>query len=210
MDRRGFLRRVVGAAAGAGAAVMAAGAARAHVACQPFDAYGSQTCVAGLKSEVAGSFASATGGQHMSQWCWAACIEMVFRHHGYVVPQARIVKETFGDRVNLPSSGWQILGNLNREWVDDRGRRFVARGDVMSSSPVTAAQDLAADQPLILGTQGHAMVLTAVEYRRDQGGNGQIVSAIVRDPWPGRGRRTLDPSEWYGVAFLARIRVAPA
>lgn len=210
MDRRGFLKRIAGAAAGAGAALVAAGSARAHVACQPFDATGSQACVAGLRSEVAGIFASAVGGQHMSQWCWAACIEMVFRHHGYVVPQARIVQETYGDRVNLPSSSWQLLGNLNRRWVDDRGRPFIARADVASSSPVTAAQDLAADQPLILGTAGHAMVLTAVEYRRDPGGNGQIVSAIVRDPWPGRGRRVLTPGEWYGVAFLARIRITAA
>jgi hypothetical protein len=60
-----------------------------------------------------------------------------------------------------------------------------------------AAQDLAADMPLIVGTMGHAMVLTALTYNRDGYGSGVVTGAIVRDPWPypglRDGRRVLSP-----------------
>ena len=55
---------------------------------------------------------------------------------------------------------------------------------------MTAAQDLAENHPLIIGTGGHAVVLTAVTYVQDEWGHSDVTSAIVRDPWPGRGRQT--------------------
>jgi hypothetical protein len=81
------------------------------------------------------------------------------------------------------------------------------QGDVFSANAITAAQDLSANMPLIVGAMGHAMVLTALTYWRDVYGRGQVVDAVVRDPWPGRGRRSLTPQEWYSVNFLIRIRV---
>lgn len=181
--------------------------AHARLACGPFVQPGVQQCEAGIESSVAHVSAAAVGGQHLSQWCWAACIEMVFRYYGHHVPQERIVADTWGGIVNLPGQPWQILANLNRDWIDEEGEAFSVAGDVFSANPVTAAQDLASDMPLIIGTMGHAMVLTSVVYIRDQFGNGNVRAAIVRDPWPGRGRRVLSAQEWYGTSFLARIRV---
>jgi hypothetical protein len=133
---------------------------------------------------------------------------MVFGYHGYSVAQDRIVAETWGGIVNLPGSPFQILADLNRGWRDDAGRSFGVMGDVYSANAITASQDLAQDQPLIIGTMGHAMVLTAMEFVRDGYGNGQVTSAVVRDPWPGRGRRLITPQEWYSTNFLVRIRVS--
>ncbi|MGE0769944.1 MAG: papain-like cysteine protease family protein [Hyphomicrobiaceae bacterium] len=31
--------------------------------------------------------------QHQSQWCWAASTSMIFRYHGYNIPQEQIVLE---------------------------------------------------------------------------------------------------------------------
>jgi hypothetical protein len=132
---------------------------------------------------------------------------MVFRYYGFQVPQEQIVQQTWGGIVNLPAYPAHILANLNRPWVDLSGRRFSVSGDAFSANPITAAQDLAQDMPLIIGTMGHAMVLTALTYFVDQSGNGAVTEAIVRDPWPGRGRRVLVAQEWYGTNFLARIRV---
>lgn len=73
---------------------------------------------------------------------------------------------------------------------------------------MTAAQDLTNNMPLIIGTMGHAMVLTSLRYARDVNGNGQVNAAIVRDPWPNRGRRVLTAQEWYSTSFLVRIRVS--
>lgn len=168
---------------------------------------GIQQCESGIGSQMMHVAAASTAGQHQSQWCWAACIEMVFRYYGYSVSQERIVRETWGQIVNLPGQPDQILQNLNRLWKDDFGRVFSVSGDVYSAEPVTAAQDLSNDMPLIIGTMGHAMVLTSLEYFRDQYARGQVTKAIVRDPWPGRGRRVLSAQEWFSTNFLARIRI---
>jgi hypothetical protein len=135
---------------------------------------------------------------------------MVFRYYGFQGPQAHIVQQTWGQIVNLPGQPNQILANLNRPWIDATGRRFGVSGDAFTANPMTAAQDLSQDMPLIIGTMGHAMVLTSLTYIRDQFGNGNVTSAVARDPWPGRGRRVLSAQEWYATSFLARIRVFPA
>lgn len=203
MKRREFLASV------GAASFLVPSSAWARLACGPFVPPGVQQCEAGIDSSIAHVTAAAAGGQHLSQWCWAACIEMVFRYYGLQVPQARIVQETWGGIVNLPAQPGQIMMNLNRSWIDGAGRRFGASGDAFTANPITAAQDLAQDMPLIIGTMGHAMVLTSLSYMRDQFGNGNVTAAVVRDPWPGRGRRVLSAQEWYGTTFLARIRVFP-
>jgi len=137
---------------------------------------------------------------------------MVFQYYGFRVPQERIVHETFGEQLNQPADGNTILRNLNRQWTDDRGQRFWAQGDAYTANVITASHDLTQDFPLIIGTMGHAMVLTSMVYWC-RGWNGYswtqcgIQTAIVRDPWPGRGRRMLTAEEWMKVMFLARVRV---
>lgn len=202
MDRRIFL-----GVAGAGVVAVPT-LVSARLACGPFVPPGVQQCMAGLDSSLAHATATG-GGQQLSQWCWAACIAMVFRYYGMNVPQAQIVQQTFGQTVNLPSQPGQILANLNRQWIDASGCQFGVSGDAFTANPVTASQDLAQDMPLIIGTMGHAMVLTSITYVRDQFGNGNVTAAVVRDPWPGRGRRVLSPQEWHGTSFLVRIRVHP-
>ncbi len=203
MNRRKFLTLL-----GVGA-YTAPSVALARLACGPFVPPGVQQCEAGIDSSIADVTAGAVGGQHLSQWCWAACIEMVFRYYGLRVHQADIVHQTWGQIVNLPGQPGQILANLNRTWIDANGHRFDVSGDTYTANQMTAAQDLAEDMPLIIGTMGHAMVLTSLTYMRDQFGNGDVTAAVVRDPWPGRGRRVLTAQEWYGTSFLARIRVFP-
>src|SRR5579864_7442162 len=66
--------------------------------------------------------------QRASQWCWAACISMVFAFHGHPIRQERIVEEAYGGLYDLPSgSGRNIARQLDRSWVDDRGRPFRSR-----------------------------------------------------------------------------------
>lgn len=206
MKRRTLLAN--GVRLGAVCAVGFPALARAGLACGPFDFSGTQSCEAGIESSIADVVAASVDGQHMSQWCWAACIEMVFRYYGFVVPQEEIVRQTWGSIVNLPGQPGQLLANLNRPWIDANGYAFTVSADAFSANPVTAAQDLAADMPLIIGTLGHAMVLTSLRYVRNGYGQGDVRAAVVRDPWPGQGRRVLTAQEWYSTAFLARIRVS--
>ncbi len=203
-----LIRRKLLLASGAAAvATLLPNQSNANLMCGQFVPPGVQPCESGIDSSIAHVNAGSVGGQHLSQWCWAACIEMVFRYYGHRVPQAGIVAETWGRIVDLPGQPWQILANLNRQWVDQDGNAFSVSGDVYSANPITASQDLAQNMPLIIGTMGHAMVLTSLIYVRDSFGNGSVNAAIVRDPWPGRGRRVLSAQEWFNTSFLARIRV---
>lgn len=160
-------------------------------------------CEAGLAASVA-----PVAIQQMPEWCWAACIEAVFRYYGHYIPQVEIVRETWGEIVNLPGQPQQIVADLNRPWVDTEGNPFRVFGDVYSANVITASQDLANNMPLIIGSMGHAMVLTSLQWARNGLGAQQIAAAIVRDPWPGNAmQRILSPQEWFSVNFLIRIRV---
>ncbi len=168
-----------------------------------------QTCDAGIPSGALDVTARIEPNvQLQSQWCWAASISGVFAYYGHPVSQARIVREAYGSVVNMPGSPQAIMGSLNRPWVDDAGHPFRVRSDLYSSNWVTAAQDLAQGMPLIVGSLGHAMVVTATEYRRLPNGVGETQLVIVRDPWPANARRrSLTPQEAFGVQMLIRIRV---
>lgn len=204
---------VTGAAAALALSISQSRRAQAAVRCVPVDTFGTQLCEAGIDNLVRGVVAS----QQSSQWCWAACVSAIFAFHGFEVDQRLIVQATYGQAVNLPAHGPQIAAASSRDWTTDSGRRFSASCEVLWDSQfhvgrptavADAAQELAQDRPLIIGTGGHAMVLTAMTYLRDGYGRGQPRAAVVRDPWPGVGRRPLSTQEWYGTSFLARIRVA--
>ena len=183
-------------------------AATAALLCLPSSLAGRHDCQVGIRSTIAEVMVREVGGQHLSQWCWAACIEMVFRYYGFHVPQEEIVRQTWGTITNLPASHSQILWDLNRRWIDRYGRVFRVYGDSYDASPAAAAQDLAQDMPLIVSSFGHATVLTGLRYLRNSSRSGHVTAALVRDPWPGRGRRILSAQEWLKADMLVRIRVS--
>jgi hypothetical protein len=205
MKRRELLRflglAALGVTVGPSSAVLAA------INCTPYDERAIQRCEAGIQSSMLDVVAAGVGGQHLNQWCWAACIEMIFRYYGFFMPQEEIVRQTWGSIVNLPANVHQMVANLNRTWIDHKGQQFVILGDVLTANVGTATQDLADNQPLIIGTMGHAMVLTSLLYERNVWGQGNVIAATVRDPWPGKGRRVLTAQEWYSTQFFIRIRV---
>ena len=202
LNRRTWIKALGGATAGFAIET----AAKAAVTCgQPMPPYGVQACAAGIPQE---QLDTVYASQEHSQWCWAACIEMVFTYWGHPIEQTEIVRNTWGRIVNMPAQPYQIIADLNRSWIDSTGNRFRSWGDVFTANGVTAAQDLAQGMPLIIGSMGHAMVLTAVSYNRAPSSQGQVTGAIVRDPWPGRGRRALSAQEAAATMLLARIRIS--
>jgi hypothetical protein len=214
-DRRAFILGGAGIALGAPAVWLSTRPAQSAMRCTPFDGRGIQFCEVGLDQNLG----AVTAQQEHSQWCWAACISAIFHYHGHPVDQARIVSATYGQLVNMPAHGRQIAAATSRPWLDDGGQQFVSQCEVLWDSgefvarPDAAAQaagELAQGAPLIIGAAGHAMVLTAMTYERNQTGAGQPTQAIVRDPWPGRGRRALLPQEWAQTVFLAKVHVLGA
>ena len=173
-----------------------------------------RVCNAGLPSNLISTSAKKSV-QLQSEWCWAASISMVFRYYGHPISQERIVKEMYGRIENQPAEPWTMLSALNRSWVDDNGKKFYSESSPGYTNPVAAARDLAGNMPLIIGTHGHAMVLTDLQYASNyiltpigpRLGPSVITNALVRDPWPGNGLRNLLPWEWNPISFAVQIRV---
>lgn len=185
------------------ASAVTARAGDQDIRCGP-DRVGRTICEVGISSL---SMQRASKRQNMNQWCWAACISMLFDYYGHPVSQARIVEQAYNGIVNMPAGPDRILAALNRRWIDDRGRPFVVQADVFSVTTATAASDLENNHPLIIGTLGHAVVLTAMTYYPTFYGP-YVVNAIVRDPWPTRAsRREITSMEWANITFAARVRV---
>lgn len=179
--------------------------ASAAVNCGPFVSSPSgpvQTCDAGIPSQDLDVAARVEPDfQLQSQWCWAATISGVFAYYGHPVSQVRIVRDAYGGIFNMPGSPRAIMNSLNRPWVDDAGQPIRVTADIFTVNWMTAAQDLARSEPLIVGSVGHAMIVTATEYLRYPNGDGQTTSVIVRDPWPtNQRRRFLTPREASGSA----------
>ena len=173
-----------------------------------------RVCESGIPSTFV-DIPAQTSQQFQSEWCWAASISMVFKYYGHPVSQDRIVTQAYGGPANMPAQPWTMLSMLNRTWIDDNGHTFTSVSSPGSTNAVAAANDLAADMPLLVGTQGHAVVLTSLQYAAfylattsgPQLGPVNITNAIVRDPWPGRGRRSLSPLEWATISFAVQIRI---
>ena len=159
--------------------------------------------------------------QQSSQWCWAASISMLFSYYKHPVAQQSIVQSLYGRIVNLPSgNGWNIASRVNTSWVDANGKRFRAQltgaydydAGVMTVNNAMLVSELDQDRPVIIGTRGHAVVGTAVQYLVTPAGP-YITGIGVFDPWPGRGARGLDPREALAMhmggdlRFLATVRI---
>lgn len=168
-------------------AAVASERAAAVIPCTEYDGRGFQQCEAGIDQRLG----TVQAEQELSQWCWAAVISAIFRYHGLWVSQPQVVGETLGRLVNLPAFGPQIVAAINRPWIDEGGRRFVSHGIVLWDADAgigglaatgEASRELAAGHPLILGTTGHAVVLTGLIYDRNEQGCGSPNVAIVHDP----------------------------
>ncbi len=207
MERRAFLRTALAGAGLIATSPTLFGAKQCGTPLSTMTPMGPEpieVCTAGISSIT---FKQAF--QQQNEWCWAACISMVFEYYHHAVDQQRIVKETWGTVADMPGMPRDIMRDLNKRWTDDAGRAFECQGDVLSANANTAIQDLIDDHPLIIGAFGHATVLTAITSEVDTATSQyEIQQVIVRDPWPGSGgRRPLSPMEWRGINFAARIRV---
>ena len=193
---------MAGAMASAGA-LLAGRPAAAGLACRADPRLG-EVCRAELAFDD--FLQQAYDTQHAEQWCWAACIAMVFAFHGHPVRQERIVAEAYGGAA-VGGARPSIAAQLDRDWIDDGGHRFRSRlstlfdayaGDiVLDLSGIIAA--LQGGEPMILGARDHAVVLTAIDYAATPQGR-DAVGGGVFDPWPGRGPRDIAADELVPLA----------
>ena len=180
----------------------------------------------GISSESLDAIRQEQVGQ---KWCWAACIQIVLRAHGFDRTQTEIVRRTFGDSRDEGATLPAIASNLEG-WTLSRGGESVVLsckipvfltaepGGGNDVKPQLAPglghmiEQLKQGRPLIIAYHhpdldgdgrpdgGHAVVITAVKYRKNPGGQPTISEIVVRDPSGHfsrtRGRRVLRPDEY--------------
>jgi hypothetical protein len=159
---------------------------------------------------------SVNGGlQVQSNWCWAACVQMVLNYHGLYVSQMDVVKKIYGsESVNRPANEQQILAALKGWAPDARGRHsgINAYGGYTSLQEIVTG--LSGKWPLIVGLSnpnsgiGHAYVMTAIYYTNQYDNFGNVVvvpdKVILRDPWPGnQSRQEFSWREFQSRCFMA-------
>ncbi len=147
--------------------------------------------------------------QRNSQWCWAACIEMVMAFYGASVSQEEVVRRSFGTDPyghlpNFAGSREEISENLDGWGFDSRGETYSVASifvDDPGFIPFLLKDTLEEGYPVIIGystggSVGHAVLVTAVEYvGQPEDGDFAITKIVVRDPWPGQGRKTYTGSD---------------
>jgi hypothetical protein len=162
--------------------------------------------------------------QQASQWCWAACIQMILNYYGVSISQYDIVRRSYGRDPYGRLPNWAgsydiITANLNNWGIDRNGTRYIVRASMGRGmpDPATLVDELANQRPVLLGYatglwSGHAVVATAVKYS-GYADDPFIYSVIVRDPryntlvTPYRGRYEYDPSLLRSTAAYWYIRV---
>jgi hypothetical protein len=159
-----------------------------------------------------------------TQWCWAACIQMVLNYYGVNISQYDIVRRTYGrdpyGRLPNAAANYELItANLNNWGIDRNGIRYVVRASIGYGAPDPASlvDELNNQRPVLLGyalgtLTGHAVVATAAGF---SGGTDypRLQSVVVRDPrrtslaTPYRGRQEYDTSLLRATSVYWYIRV---
>jgi hypothetical protein len=157
------------------------------------------------------------GRQRRSQWCWAACTQMLLNYHGIRATQEEIVARMYGSLVNHTASGLDAINGLNG-WTPaaDNGKTAIVSTLPVSLDDATIASEMVNQQPMLVGLSGplagapgHAYVLTAGRYALDAAGQPHMLSVVLRNPWPDSpSREEMSWSEFQQrCMFAARTRV---
>lgn len=174
---------------------------------------GQKIFLAGIPTNELEYFAApqTVGRQRASQWCWAACVQMVLNYHGLYVQQEEVVQRVFGASFDAPANLQQILYALSGWAPDTRGRysQIYAIPYILDTAQLVT--DLINKWPLIVGIAGnpvgHVCVLTAVKYSLMSSGLPFLHSAIIRDPWPGSISKHEIPWPSNHTPFMFSVRV---
>ena len=156
------------------------------------------------------------GGQIQSNWCWAACVQMVLNYHGLQVNQLDVVTRIYGSPdVNQPADEPQILQALSGWAPDFRGRYSAINAYGGYTSIQEIVNGLSTKWPLIVGLRnpgggiGHACVLTAIFYANQYDNFGRFIGylpdkVVLRDPWPGNpSRQEMSWQDFTNRVFMA-------
>jgi Papain-like cysteine protease AvrRpt2 len=219
--REGTMRRFFvyfGAVLMFSAAATQTGASAKTRTCQPVSPVAEQ-CIVGVDTTL---IANKTAYQATAVWCWAASIQMVFARYNHIVSQQDVVRHALGAVVVTTASDMNIDQALSGTYSDTNGNNFdVSYTDIPTyGSLATVVGALENDDPLLVLTSHHVMMLSALTWVDGTGPGGVVGSttgAIVRDPWPqpqtyqgwnmGPGRRVMTLPEFMDIRRTLQVTV---
>lgn len=199
ITRRAWMRKV--AMAAPSAALIAPVLVRAGQECDCDD-----KCVAGISRDT---IEEVKAKQKATNWCWAACAQMILNYYKVPIDQEQIVERIKGSKIDEPAYPKEAVLSMTGPFKNQYGYYSLVSTNVYRY-PLKAAQIVKAltkDRPLMVGYMpipnasiGHMVVITAVEYEALAGGGKddvKLLSFIVRDPWPDNpSRRVFNADEF--------------
>jgi Papain-like cysteine protease AvrRpt2 len=128
--------------------------------------------------------------QQEDEWCWAASIQMILNYYAIPVSQQEIVARAKGQLIDQGGSDQDISNSLNGWGVAYGGVARIIRSWAAPGPPRPdiLVQELSRGHPILLTFatgvySGHAVVITAASFI-GTASNPQILSLVIRDPWP--------------------------
>jgi hypothetical protein len=149
--------------------------------------------------------------QNNSQWCWAACIQILFKYYRMEVSQEEIVNRTMGKTdadllPNIPGNIKNITENLNNWSFDKSGYLFrvQALSYIGAPKPSFLIKELSTKHPIMIGyktkkNSDHAVIIISAKCKKELFSN-NIESIMIYDPYPGMGYQ-----EYPGLDLAKRI-----
>jgi hypothetical protein len=132
-----------------------------------------------------------TGRQKESNWCWAACVQMIAKFNNVDYAQESVVKAAKGYAVNQGGNIFDFIQALTKEGRQDNGQPIQLQPK-FTTQFIDLLHDLDNSHPMIAclslpgqGT-GHAVVLTGIDIPVLSDGKPDIdkITFTVRDPAP--------------------------
>lgn len=153
------------------------------------------------------------GKQRQSNWCWAACIQMVLNYDGLYITQEDIVRKIYGDLVDAPANESQVQYALSGWAPDVSGgmSKIVYEGAIMQARDISV--NLTWNTPLVVGLinangqGGHAYVITGMYFWAGQDNEPIPDKVILRDPWPGNISKQIISWEDFRRRFMFGAKV---
>jgi hypothetical protein len=170
------------------------------------DQRGSHLVTVGIRTDEMNYHAARQIG---TNWCWAACMQMVLSLRGVNIEQATIVREALGTVDDAPTDSATVCMQLDR-WLAATGtRKAVATIGFGPPPQAMVLESLRTAHPIIVAMQqqgvpvGHAVVITGAVYQDLP--SGRIVhSLLIRDPDPSfastYGKRKLSGEELQSIS----------
>lgn len=140
--------------------------------------------------------------------CWLACLQMASKFHGYAVPVPNLLRDLYDNK--LGKTPWLDLSINTKPVHDDKNKPVQLVLETLQVRAAEAAELLSENNPLIIGSMGHPVLLTSMTYTGDLLGGMTLIDATVLDPAPGKGTRVVSSPDWINVSFATRVSIKKA